>query len=155
MVYATPYSRSVQIRRNGEYRAMVIESTDGKTIKGSVSRFVVSGTHLFTDEHRSYLGIKNYRHEVVNHSAGEYVRGRVHTNTIESVWALLKRGHYGTFHQWSKKHLGSYVDEFMFRMNTKNLPAFDKEQGACGINFTSVLVAGMEGRRLTYKKLIK
>ena len=125
------------------------------TIQDAVSKYVAKGAKLYTDEHRSYKGVKGYRHETVNHGAGEYVRKLVHTNSIESVWALLKRGHYGTFHQWSKKHLNSYVNEFVFRLNTRKLPAFDKEKGSCGINFIRMVVAGMERRRVTYKALIR
>jgi transposase-like protein len=141
--------------REGETRATVISDTEGKTIKGSVSEFVTKGSKLYTDDHKSYKGVKGYKHESVNHSAGEYVREQVHTNSIESVWALLKRGHYGTFHQWSEKHLSRYVDEFVFRLNTRFLPAFDKDNVRCGINFIRMVVVGMEGRRLKYKALIK
>jgi len=141
--------------RNGEYRAQVLGDTGARAIRGALSKLVANGAMLYTDEHRSYLGLKDYRHEAVNHSHGEYVRGSVHTNSIESAWALIKRGHYGTFHQWSKKHLGRYIDEFVFRLNTQTLPAFDKKGKGCGINFVSILTAGMEGRRLTYKRLIK
>jgi hypothetical protein len=66
---------------------------------------------------------------------------------------LLKRGHYGIFHQWSKKHLKRYIDEFVFRLNAKNLPAFLPDEKTCGINFIRLLVGGMEGRRLTYEAL--
>lgn len=141
--------------RDGEYRAAVLKNTTGKTIQKAVSQFVAKGSTLFTDEHRAYSGVKGYRHDTVNHSAGEHVRGLTHTNSIESAWALLKRGHYGTFHKWGSKHINRYVNEFFFRLNTKSLPAFDKEKGCCGINFISILVAGMEGQRLTYKDLIK
>jgi len=139
--------------RDGEYRAEVIRGTDSETIKTAISRHVAKGARLYTDEHRSYTAVDDYRHEAINHSTGEYVRGDVYTNTIESAWALIKRGHYGTFHQWSEKHLNGYIDEFMFRLNTKNLSAFDKEEPDCGINFVRVLVSGMEGRRLKYKEL--
>ncbi len=141
--------------RGGEIRADVLPDTGGKTIRSAVARRVTAGSKLFSDDHQSYQGIKGYYHESVNHSAREYVRGEVHTNSVESAWAVIKRGHYGTFHQWSKKHLRRYIDEFIFRLNTKNLPAFDRNEATCGINFIRVLVAGMEGRRLTYKSLIQ
>lgn len=141
--------------RDGEVRAMVIEDTEGETIQTALSKNVAQGSKLYTDEHRSYKTVNGYRHESLNHNIGEYVRGEVHTNTVESMWALIKRGHYGTFHQWSKKHLNRYIDEFCFRLNTRGLPAFDRKPGSCGITFSRALVVGMEGRRLKYKDLIQ
>lgn len=141
--------------RDGEVRAEVLEDTEGKTIHKAIASNIAKGSKLYTDEHRSYEGLVDYRHKSVNHHIGEYVRGDVHTNTVESLWALIKRGHYGTFHQWSKKHLHRYVNEFCFRLNTRTLPAFDKEKGDCGITFVRAVAAGMKGRRLKYKDLIQ
>jgi hypothetical protein len=66
---------------------------------------------------------------------------------------VLKRAHLGTFHHWSKKHLDRYVNEFAFKANTKELPAFDTVGNDCGITTVRVHMAGMEGRKLTYKML--
>jgi len=76
---------------------------------------------LMTDEHRGYHGIgdENTTHETVNHSAKEYVRGDVHTNSIEGAFGLFKRGIVGSFHQVSAKHLDRYLDEFEFRYNNR------------------------------------
>lgn len=139
--------------RDGEVRAEVIPGTDKDSIAQAVGNNVSCGSRLYTDEHPSYDAAEGYLHDSVNHGFDEYVRGDVHTNSIESVWALLKRGHYGTFHQWSKKHLKRYIDEFVFRLNAKNLPAFLPGEKTCGINVLRLLVTGMEGRRLTYKGL--
>ena len=139
--------------RNGEFRASVVESTDGQAIRKAVSRHVSKGSKLYTDEHASYQTVADFRHETVNHSEKVYVVGDVHTNGVESAWALLKRGHYRTFHQWSKKHLGRYVDEFLFRLNTKELPVLNVDEKTCGINAVRLLMAGMVGKRLTYKEL--
>jgi transposase-like protein len=139
--------------RDGEARAEVISGTDTETMCKAVNAAVSSGSRLYTDDHAAYKSAEGYRHESVRHSAKEYVRGDVHTNSIESLWALLKRGHYGVYHQWSDKHLHRYVDEFVFRLNTKNLPAFFLDEKTCGINFIRLLVVGMEGRRLTYGDL--
>jgi transposase-like protein len=76
-----------------------------------------------TDENQSYNYIdRNIRHEAVNHSVHEYVRGEVHTNSIESFWALLKRGVIGTFHNVSKEYLPLYLAEFQFRHNNRKNP---------------------------------
>ena len=80
---------------------------------------------------------------MVNHGSGEYVRGNVHTNTAEGFVSLLKRGIVGTFHHVGKGHLGRYVSEFEFRYNIRHLA--DKDRPV-------VLVAGAEGKRLTYKQ---
>ena len=75
-----------------------------------------------TDEWNGYrgLGEAGYIHEAVKHSTKEFVNAMAHTNGIESVWAVLKRGFNGTYHQWSVKHLARYVSEFTFRLNEGN-----------------------------------
>jgi hypothetical protein len=131
----------------------VVDKVDGPTISQAVSKRVRKGSKLYTDEHASYKAVSGYRHESVNHGAQEYVSGDVHTNGVESAWSLLKRGHYGIFHHWSKKHECRYVDEFAFRLNTKDLPALGIAEEKCGINVVRLMVTGMEGKRLTYKEL--
>lgn len=140
--------------RNGETRAEIIENTDRRTIKGALLKNVSAGSSLYTDEHSAYKAVSCYNHSAVTHSAGLYVDGDVHTNSIESFWALVKRGHYGVYHQWSKKHLRRYIDEIIFRLSTRDLPVFDKTGDSCGINFIRMIVVGMIGRRLTYRGLI-
>ena len=81
----------------------------------------------------------------MNHTAGEYVRGDVHTNSVESFWALLKRGYHGTYHQISFKHLQRYLVEFAARQNVRGLAT---------VNQMVVLVRGMEGKRLTFRDLV-
>lgn len=140
--------------RDGETRAKVIPDVSAKEIHQAVREAVSNGAILFSDSATGYDGLgMDYRRDSVNHGRGEYVRGETHTNTIESFWAILKRAHFGTFHHWSPKHLQRYVDEFVFKANTKELPAFDKE-GDCGITTVRAHMAGMEGRRLMYKDLI-
>ncbi len=139
--------------RNGEFRAEVIDGTDGQTISQSVAKHVTKDSRLYTDEHASYQSVSGYRHETVNHGEKIYVSGDVHTNSVESAWALLKRGYYGIFHHWSKKHESRYVDEMAFRLNTKNLPALSVSENSCGINAVRLMVTGMENRRLTYREM--
>jgi len=144
----------VRARENGQVRAGVVDGVSGPEISKAVAERVSQGATLYTDEHGAYKAVKGYRHSTVNHGADQYVNGDVHTNSIESVWAVLKRGYYGIFHQWSEKHTPRYIDEFSFRLNTRTLPALDVKEESCGINVVRLLVAGMEGRRLTYKGLI-
>ena len=79
---------------------------------------------IYTDEFPSNKGIgdRNTRHETVNHSEFEYVRGDVHTNSIENVWGLFKRSIVGTFHHMSVKHLDAYLDELEWRSNNRENP---------------------------------
>jgi len=105
---------------------------------------------VMTDDHRSYSGFANseFKHESVNHSGGEYTRGEVHTNSIESVWAVLKRGVHGTFHHVSKKHLNRYVDEFAFRLNAGRVSRHTLDRLAS-------LVDACAGKRTTREKVTK
>jgi transposase-like protein len=131
--------------REGKVKAMMIPNTGQTDLHGFIKDNVVIGSTLYTDDHRSYLGLKEYRHESVNHSAGEYVRGMAHTNGIESFWALLKRGYYGTFHFFTWKHLPRYLAEFEARWNMSQLDGDDR---------LDMMLESVSGRRLTYKDLI-
>ncbi|MGA3267081.1 MAG: IS1595 family transposase [Verrucomicrobiota bacterium] len=105
--------------RNGETRAQVVKSVQGKELKAVITAAIASGSKVFTDSYCGYNNLKGYRHTVVNHTGGVYVNGDVHTNSIESFWALFKRGYHGIYHWMSSKHLQRYVDEFTFRMNRR------------------------------------
>ncbi len=97
----------------------VVPDTTAKTLQGFVEDHTEETAQVYTDDGRGYVGIDR-AHESVNHSAGEYARDMAHTNGIESFWATLERGHKGTFHKFSRKHLQRYVDEFSGRHNTRN-----------------------------------
>ena len=86
-----------------------------------------------------------FNHAAVKHSINQYVDGKVHTNGIESFWAMLKRGHKGTYHKMSNKHLGRYVIEFAERHNMR---------GKDTIEQMAVVAHGMEGKQLKYKELV-
>jgi predicted cupin superfamily sugar epimerase len=99
-----------------------------------------------TDESFAYEGIgKHFEggHHTVKHSAKEYARGDVTTNTVEGFFSLLKRGMYGTFHSVSKRHLHRYVSEFEFRYNARKVE--DGER-------TVLAIRKAEGKRLRYKQ---
>ena len=93
-------------QRNGEIRAFLLDNEEKKTLQDAVRTNVAPGSSLYTDALSSYQGMQEYRHAYVLHQKGEYVRGDVHTNSIESFCAVLKRGHRGVYHFMSFKHLG-------------------------------------------------
>ena len=133
-------------RKTGRVMAQVVKKADALHLTAFVSKSVKSGGKVYTDENRSYASIAGrYKHETVNHSTGEYVKGMVHTNGIEAFWSLLKRAHKGTFHKISKKHLHRYVNEFVGRHNIRSLDTLDQ---------MAHILRGMDQKRLMYKDLI-
>ena len=112
------------ISRKGNIVCQIIENTDAGTLNRFVRKAVSDKVDLVaTDEHQGYRFLKEYfPHEAVSHGAGEYVRGEVHTNNLESFWSLIKRGVVGNFHHVSKKYLPLYLAEFQFRHNNRNNP---------------------------------
>lgn len=89
-----------------------------------------ANTTLITDEYRGYMTMRRIiSHLQINHSY-EFANGTIHTNTIESFWAILKRGIVGQFHKVSKEYLNNYIDEFCWRFNEReNVNSFDKLVG--------------------------
>lgn len=133
------------IERGGKVYALPVKNTDGATIKKLVDSTVKKGTKVYTDEWQSYNVLnKEYDREFVQHSAGEYVRGDVYTNSIENYWSLFKRIIIGIYHQTSDQHLNAYVNEHSFRFNTRKL--------SDGSRFDVTLANSQ--KRLTYKALI-
>ena len=86
-------------------------------------RFTIQpGSTIYSDEGNSFASLELwYSHETVTHQRGEYVRELVTTNSIESVWAIVKRAHKGVYHQWSKKHGGRYLNEVAYRLTEGNI----------------------------------
>jgi transposase-like protein len=133
----------------GRVRAKPVASTSAAQLQAEVRANIKSGSTIHTDEHGGYVGLGiDYTHERVNHSAGEYVRDGVTTNSIESVWAVMKRGIHGVYHHASEKHLHRYVDEFAFRLNDGDVKRHTMER------LDSLMTASV-GPRLTYKDLIQ
>jgi transposase-like protein len=136
------------VERGGRVKARVATNVNGDTLRHYVSRMVDQSATVYTDERPSYKNIGqdfDGGHDTVNHSKGEYVRGEVYTNTIESFFAILKRGVVGTFHNVSKKHLHRYVAEFEFKYNTRKLD--DGERLVLAIQQA-------DNKRLTYQQQI-
>lgn len=111
------------VQRNGEIRAGVVPDTRRVTLQGVVRDHVAKGSKLYTDEHSAYRGLNGeYVHHTNHHMSGRYViDGHNHTNTIESVWALLKRQIIGVHHWISPKHLDRYIGEMTYRLNNREL----------------------------------
>ncbi len=112
------------IARKGNVVCQIIENTDRATMANFVRQTVSDKVSLVaTDEHVGYDRLKReFPHETVNHAAGEYVRGNVHTANLDSFWSLLKRGVMGTFHNVSKSYLPLYLAEFSYRHNNRKNP---------------------------------
>jgi transposase-like protein len=133
------------VRRNGKIRRTVVANVSGRTLKEAIYQCVDRRSTIMTDEFSAYAGLKSRfhgGHEVVCHSRGEYVRGDVHTNTVESSFAILKRGINGIFHAVSKKHLHRYVGEFDFRWNTRRMNDGQR---------TVAAIRSATGKRLMYR----
>ena len=136
----------IKDRDTNEVRAEVIADTTGETLQGFVLEHAEEGATVYTDEHRSYRGLAaDFAHEAVNHSVGEYVDGKAHTNGMESFWSMLKRAHKGTFHKMSPKHLERYVDEFAGKHNIRNSGTIAQMRD---------IVARLVGRRLLHRDLV-
>ncbi len=133
-------------QRKGRIFAAVADVASREVLHEIIDQRVSPSATLYTDEHQGYVGAKVNSHVAVKHSAGEYVRGRANTNGVESFWALLKRGFYGTYHKMSVKHLPRYVDEFATRQNSLGLETRDQ---------IGATLANAVGKTMPYKRLIQ
>ncbi len=131
------------VQREGEVRAEQVESVNKDTILSFLKKNLDENHNLMADEYRVYNGIAGLR---VNHSAGKYVVGNTHTNSIESFWALFKRGYIGIYHYMSKKHLQRYLNEFVTRLNSNRSELSNFGKFAYAIENVNY--------RLTYERLI-
>ena len=133
----------------GRTKALVLDSMDMGTVKELIHANIEVGTQLYTDEFGAYNDLDGlfFRHDTVNHSAKEFVRGAAHTNGIESVWAVFKRGVHGVWHHVSPKHLGRYVDEATFRLNAGRVQVHTLRR-------LDALVDAVAGKRITYAEVI-
>ena len=133
-------------RDTGKVVARPSAFTDRKELHAFVTDTTEEGSVIYTDDMKAYQGLPYRSHWTVKHSVKEYVNGMAHTNGIESVWAVIKRGYNGVYHQWSRKHMRAYVNEFTFRLNEGNVkrPTMDR---------LNSLVKAAIGKRLTYQQL--
>ncbi len=115
--------------RSGDTRLKVDKSNDRETLRAFLEQYVAADAEaVYTDEWPAYRGIVNddTRHETVNHSQDEWVRGDVHTNTVEGVWGLFKRSVVGSYHKLSIEHLPAYLSEMEWRFNNRHNPMLFK-----------------------------
>ena len=134
------------VKREGDVRAFPIKNATASTLRASIIEHVEKKARIITDDWQAYkpVGKEFGKHETVNHSALEYVRGDVFTNTAESYFSLLKRGIMGTFHHISREHLAQYCGEFSFRWNMR---------GATDTQRAIAALVGTKGKRLVYSEL--
>ena len=133
--------------RGGKSIAQPIAGTDGETLRATIEEHVEQGATVYTDEHRGYNALTGYYRGTVNHGAKEYVgAGDIHINSAESMWAVLKRSIYGTWHHVSVKHLSRYVNEATFRLNEGNVQRHTLDRLAA-------FVESAFGARITYEEL--
>jgi len=136
--------------RGGRLKAMPVEDVTAEGVQSLIYGNIEYGSHLHTDEAPVYADLDGlfYRHDAINHGQRQYRRRNVTTNSVESAFAVLKRGIIGVYHHTSKKHLGRYVDEFAFRLNEGNVSRHTIER-------LDSLVLASAGKRLTYQGLIQ
>ena len=135
------------VERGGKVRSFHVDRAGRETAEKIIGENVSHEARLMTDSASYYRrGQFNVaEHEMVNHDAGEYGRGEVHTNTVESYYSIFKRGMKGTYQHCQEKHLHRYAAEFDFRHNNRV---------ALGVNDaarTEAIIRGIVGKRLTYK----
>jgi transposase-like protein len=135
------------IQRNGDARLKVIDDRSRQELHEFIKKYIGDDAEaIYTDDWPAYNGIadENTRHETVNHSENEWVRGDVHTNYVENIWSLLKRSLVGSYHKVSKKHLDAYLDELEWRFNNRDNPYL----------FRDTLLKLIKSDNLEYKTLI-
>ena len=135
------------VERGGKLHARHVPDVSARTLRKNLKELVDSKSALHTDDSLANLSIgKDFAdHKTVAHTLGEYVKGDAHTQTVESFFAILKRGVFGTFHSVSEQHLQRYVDEFAFRWNNRSSLGIEDTERAAEI------LKGIAGKRLTYR----
>lgn len=136
------------VERGGRVRSTHVGNVTSANLRSVLTTQIDKASHLMTDQHTAYpaVGREFAAFSAVNHSIDEYVRGPVSTNTVESYFAILKRGVIGTFHHVSPQHLKRYVGEFDYRYNTRVALGYsDMDRFAASF-------PGIVGKRLTYRR---
>lgn len=151
------------VERNGRVRSFHVPAVNAQTLRPIIAEQIAKDTHLITDKASLYVNSTPYnwfnmkkeerslltglvdKHDYVNHSIGEYVRGDIHTNTIEGYFSIFKRGLNGIYQHCSPKHLKRYLCEYDFRYNYREKLGYDD------MARTNLALQGIEGKRLMYR----
>jgi transposase-like protein len=137
------------VERKGHVRSTHVPAVNAETLRPILNAQIAAKSRLVTDEAKVYkpLGKDFASHESVNHSIGEYVRGDIHSNTVENYFSIFKRGMKGVYQHCSADHLKRYLAEFDFRYNNRSgLGIEDTDR-------TLIALKGIEGKRLTYRRI--
>jgi transposase-like protein len=133
--------------RGGRTKAVSVETVSGATLINTVEQNVEAGSEVHTDEYFGYRKLKkNFTHKAVNHSKDVYSKDGVTTNSVESVFAVMRRGLHGVYHHASKKHIGRYLNEFTWRLNEGNVERHTLDR-------LDSFVDAVAGKRLTHARL--
>ena len=137
------------VERGGKVRSFHYETIHGGVLREFLRKHIAASATVHTDESSFYKPLHRLfaKHETVAHRRGEYSRNGVTTNTVESYFAILKRGLVGTFHHVGEQHLFRYMKEFDFRYNTRSALGVEDVERA------DFALKGISGKRLTYKPL--
>lgn len=134
--------------RGGRTKAMPVESTGALAMEQLAFEHIAKGSTIVTDENPSYVRLrKDYAHRTVNHSLGVYSHNGATTNSVESVFAVLRRGLHGVYHKASKKHIHRYVNEFAWRLNEGSVKRHSLER-------LDSFIKAVAGCRISYQNLI-
>jgi transposase-like protein len=132
------------IQRDGKFEAQTIPTASKRVLVGIIRERVAMNATVFTDQYPAYKSVKKtHKHDAVNHSELEWVRGNVHTNNIESAWSLFNRSIVGAYHKLSTKHMDAYLNEFEWRFNNRHNPYL----------FRDTLMKLVSSDSITYEKL--
>jgi transposase-like protein len=134
------------VTRDGSARSFKVEEVNASTVLDIARTNIAKESHVMTDDGRQYYRMRQwFKHDVVNHSRGEYGRGEVHTNTIEGFFSIFKRGMKGVYQHCAKKHLHRYLAEFDFRYTNRI------GQGVDDFERSVNALMGIKGKRLKYQ----
>lgn len=145
--YAHKHAVMTLVDRNGDARSFHVENVRATTLIPIIRENIARETRIATDEAVQYFDLKWHfaEHQSVQHSAEEWARGPIHTNTVEGYFSIFKRGMKGVYQHCSEKHLHRYLAEFDFRYNNRSAKGVEDEQRA------TRALRGAKGRRLTYR----
>jgi transposase-like protein len=146
--YAHKHAVLTLVQRGGSSRSFHVDGTSAADLLPIIKAHVLPGTSVMTDEAGQYAHLAKHfaEHGFTRHGAGEYVRGHIHTNTVEGFYSVFKRGMKGVYQHCGEKHLHRYVTEFDFRYNNRIRLGVDDAQR------TNAALMGAVGKRLTYRK---